>query len=113
MQSPSWTMKSTTRTKGATMTVSQLHLAAQLTDPGFHSWTRWLGEELADDRVASVELHLGALARAGRQAQVKPASCAVLADPGQPDIARARAFSKVVSALTAVRAAVSVRPVAA
>jgi hypothetical protein len=87
------------------MTTSKVHLAANLTDPGFHAWTRWLGEEIADDRISAVELHLGALARAGRRAQVVPAACAVLADPTQPDIARARAFAKVVSALTTVRSA--------
>jgi hypothetical protein len=95
------------------MTVSQHHLVAKLTDPGFQTWTRWLGEELADCRVASVEVHLGALARAGRQARVAPASCAVLADPSQPYIARARAFANLVSALAAVRSAVPAPPVAA
>jgi hypothetical protein len=95
------------------MTATKGHHAADLTDPGFHTWTRWLGQELADDRIAFVELHLGALARAGRRAQVRPASCSVLADPTQPDIARARAFALVVSALTAVRSASAGRPAAA
>ena len=95
------------------MTASKEHRAANLTDPGFHSWTRWLGEQIADDRIGSVELHLGALARAGRRAQVVPAACGVLADPTQPAIARARAFATVVSALSAVRSAAAGRPAAA
>ena len=95
------------------MTASTVHVAVSLTDSGFHTWTRWLAGDIADDRISSLELHLGALARAGRRAQVVPASCDVLADATQPDIARARAFAKVVSALTMVRLASGWRPAAA
>src|SRR5262249_38356124 len=87
------------------MTATQEHLAAGPTDPGFHAWSRGLGEEIAYDRTPSVGPPPGALARAGRRAQVMPAGCAVLADPAQPEIARARAFAKIISALTAVRSA--------
>jgi hypothetical protein len=69
----------------------------------FESWTRWLGDEITADRISSVEPHLGELACAGDSLGVAPASCDVLADPTQPDVARARAFAKVVSAITAVQ----------
>jgi hypothetical protein len=67
----------------------------------FRGWTLWLGEQIAADGTASVEHHLGALARAARLRQLTPASCDVLADCRQPEVARARAFATVVSALNA------------
>jgi hypothetical protein len=76
-------------------------------------WTLWLGEEIAADRISSVDHHLGALARAARRQQLVPASCDVLTDPTQPEVARARAFAKVVSALTEARPASDFRPLAA
>jgi hypothetical protein len=65
----------------------------------FRGWTIWLGEQIAAEGTASVEPHLGALARAARQRQLTPASCDVLTDCRQPEVARARAFATVVSAL--------------
>jgi hypothetical protein len=79
----------------------------------FESWTRWLGEEIAAERITSVEPHLCELAGAGHSLGVVPASCDVLADPTQPDVARARAFAKVVSAITAAEPAAQERPAAA
>ena len=79
----------------------------------FESWTRWLGDEIAADRMSSVEPHLGELACAGRSVGVVPACCDVLADPTQPEVARARAFAKVVSAMSAAQQVPQERPVAA
>jgi hypothetical protein len=79
----------------------------------FESWTRWLGEEIAADRISSVEPHLCELAVAGHSLGVVPASCDVLADATQPDVARARAFARVVSAITATEPASLERPAAA
>jgi hypothetical protein len=79
----------------------------------FERWTRWLGEEIAADRIRSVEPHLCELAGAGHSFGVVPASCDVLADPTHPDVARARAFAKVVSAITAAEPASQERPAAA
>jgi hypothetical protein len=84
---------------------TKTHLATDVADAEFHDWTRWLGEQLAAGQVSPVEHHLGALAREGRRLQVAAASCDVLIDPTQADVARARAFAKVVSAITAARSA--------
>jgi hypothetical protein len=36
-----------------TMTASTVHVAVSLTDSGFHTWTRWLAGDIADDRISS------------------------------------------------------------
>jgi hypothetical protein len=79
----------------------------------FHSWTRWLGDEIAAGGMSAVEPHLGELARAGQSLGVMPACCDVLADASQPEVARARAFAKVVSAISAAQPASQERPEAA
>lgn len=79
----------------------------------FESWTRWLGDEIAADRMSSVEPHLDELAGAGHSLGVVPVCCDVLADPTQPVVARARAFAKVVSAISAAQQESQERPEAA
>lgn len=67
----------------------------------FRSWALWLGEQLEAHGARGLEHHLSALARLGRRRDVNKVWCDVLADRTQPEVARMRAFAKVVARLDA------------
>jgi hypothetical protein len=65
----------------------------------FHEWASSVGIQLARAGTPSVEGHLRSLARRARELHVAAVSASVLADREAPEVARARAFSRVVVAL--------------
>jgi hypothetical protein len=65
----------------------------------FRVWATALGHQLAESGARPVERQLKMLARLARQNQVASVSSSVLGDRSQPEVARARAFSRVVTAL--------------
>ena len=68
----------------------------------FHAWACALGHELARAGAGPVEGHLRALARRARELNVAAVSAGVLVDRHSPEVARARAFSRVTLALSAL-----------
>ena len=66
---------------------------------GFRVWATALGHELAARGARPIERQLVALAHLARLNQVAAVSSSVLADRRQPEVARTRAFFRVVTAL--------------
>jgi hypothetical protein len=71
-----------------------------------------LAMDLAVDGFGGHEHDVRDVVRAARQRGVSPALVAVLADPGQPEVARLRAFGRVATALAEVPVAPRIRPAA-
>ncbi|MET0325471.1 MAG: hypothetical protein ABW122_04735 [Ilumatobacteraceae bacterium] len=65
----------------------------------FRVWTLWLGHRLAADGLADLEDHLVQVAAMSVALGVEPSAARLLADAGQPEIVRARAFFTVAVAL--------------
>ena len=77
----------------------------------FRRWSAWLGQCLAEHGPATIEAHLTELASLARH--LEPVCSDVLDDVAAPDVARARAFAKVVAALGRVEPVTSIGAVAA
>lgn len=75
--------------------------------PEFRAWATALGHELADLGTGRVNAQLRALARRAREHRLEPVCAAVLADRSEPQVARCRAFYRVVTALGAPAMAAS------
>ena len=68
----------------------------------FHVWAAALGIQIANGETGRVEGQLKALVRRARELNVAAVPASVLADRRAPEVARARAFSRVVAALSAL-----------
>jgi hypothetical protein len=75
----------------------------------FHAWATELGILIDRGGAHSVDGHLRALARRARELQVAAVSASVLDDSREPDVVRARAYSRVVAELGALTPATTVR----
>lgn len=76
--------------------------------PEFHSWAADLGVCIDRDGFRCVAGPVDALARQARDLHLETVAASVLADADAPDVARARAFSRVVAALGALQPATGV-----
>jgi hypothetical protein len=65
----------------------------------FRLWSEWIGRRLADTGPSGIEAHLAAFARAALDLGVEPVNAHVVADRDMPQLCRARAFFRVVTAL--------------
>lgn len=77
----------------------------------FRRWSAWLGQCLAEHGPETIEAHLTELARLARH--LEPVCSDILDDASAPDVARARAFAKVVAALGRAEPVTSIGAVAA
>ena len=68
----------------------------------FRTWAAELGERIDRDGVHGVDGLLRVLGQRASELQVEVVAAGVLADGDAPDVARARAFSRVVGALLAL-----------
>lgn len=78
----------------------------------FCNWADTLAHQWAEGTTPAVDSRLQTLARCARAHSVETVAVRVLADRSQPEVARARAFARVVGALRAHADANDVQSVA-
>lgn len=98
------------------MMLNGLRRVATIPTPGtaeFRDWAAGAGHDLAATGATPMEPTLSALAGLARRWGVAAVSSSVLADRHQPEVARARALARVVTALVEVSPAARAADVAA
>ena len=93
--------------QGVARAIADAHryrLVPESASDAFEAWASELGHLVADRGIETVERAVGAVCASARRRQLEPMCVDILADRGEPAVARERALGRVLTALNASRA---------